>query len=58
MTKVERSPDYDDRYEYFGHTAIERVRLREGSVVRRDWIIFDSLEAASRFFHCFCGEGT
>ncbi len=45
---------YHDHYEelvYDGHTMIERVRRFCGKRVRRDWLIFDSVEDAESFFN-------
>jgi len=40
---------YEEFFECHGNTAIERIRLQDGSV-RRDWLHFDSAEEAVEFF--------
>ena len=56
MRKHEFYPNYHDFFEYHGNTEIERIRRRGGKTVRRDWIIFDSIEEAMEFFNTRCGE--
>jgi hypothetical protein len=56
MRKTELTTMYHDSFEYFGNTEIERIRKRSGRTVRRDWIIFDSVEDAMEFFNSKCGE--
>ncbi len=51
MTQAEFLADYQEVYEYHGNTAVERVRKRGGSVLLRDWLIFDTVEEAEAFFH-------
>lgn len=55
MKKHERYISYQDDFEYHGSTAIERIRKQRGKVVRRDWIIFNSVEEAQEYFNDFCG---
>ncbi len=56
MRKHEFTREYHDYFEYFGNTEIERIRLRAGRTLRRDWIIFDTVEEAMDFFNSKCGE--
>jgi hypothetical protein len=42
---------YTESFEYHGHTMIERIRRQEGSIVRRDWIVFNTVEEAEIFFN-------
>jgi hypothetical protein len=52
----ELTTGYHDDYEYFGNTEIERIRKRSGRTLRRDWIIFDTVEEAMEFFNSKGGE--
>ena len=54
MTRYEFYPDYRDRYEYHGSTMIERIRRAAGRTIKRDWILFDSVEEAQEFFNTSC----
>ena len=56
MRKHELTPQCHDYFEYFGNTEIERIRQRTGRVLRRDWIILDSVGDAMDFFNSKCGE--
>jgi len=51
MKKKRHYTDFYDIIEYFGNTEIKRVRKKGSDVVRRDWIIFDSVEEAMTFFN-------
>ena len=54
MTKLIKHRSYLEYYEYHGNTVIERIR-RQGSItIRRDWILFDSVEEASEYFNNDC----
>ena len=53
MTGYIVTPDYQERFEYHGNTAIEHTRLRDGHV-EREWIHFDSAEEAVEFFDEVC----
>ena len=46
--------DYKDSYEYHGSTTIERIRKRGNIMVRRDWLIFDSVEEALTYYNDNC----
>jgi hypothetical protein len=54
MTKNISQQEYYDCYEYHGNTTIELTRRQNGETIWRDWIIFDSVEAASEFFNDHC----
>ena len=56
MTRQEYYEDVCDRFEYHGSTAIEYTRKSYGKTVKREWILFDSVEEASRFFNDRCGD--
>ncbi|MFO7964835.1 MAG: hypothetical protein R6U50_13005 [Desulfobacterales bacterium] len=45
-----------DHFEYHGSTAIEFTRRSYGKTINREWILFDSVEEAVRFFHDNCGD--
>ena len=57
MTHHVLHPDYQEAYEYHGHTAVEWVRRQNGRVVRR-WFYFDSAREAADFYYeqCACTE--
>lgn len=56
MRKHELYTTYHDYFEYFGNTEIERIRKQAGKTVRRDWIIFNTVEEALEYFNGRCGE--
>lgn len=45
--------DYHETFEYHGNTAIEYIRVQDGTV-QRDWLLFDSAEEAAAYFHEQC----
>lgn len=51
MTRHEVYPDYHERYEYHGNTAIEIIRKQGRTTIKQDWILFDSVEEAQDFFY-------
>ena len=51
MTRHELYPDYHECYEYHGNTAVEITRKQAGVTIKRDWVLFDSVEEAQEFFH-------
>jgi hypothetical protein len=55
MRKHELYPDYRDLFEYYGSNEIERVRIKGGQTIRRDWFVFDSADEAVVFFSERCG---
>ena len=54
MTRYELYPDYQDYYEYHGNTSVEMTRKQAGITIKRDWILFDSVEEAQKFFYDDC----
>lgn len=48
--------DYQDRFEYFGNTEIERIRMQGKRVIKHDWINFDTVDEAMEFFNDHSGE--
>jgi len=56
MRKHELYPTYHDFFEYYGNTEIVRIREQNGSIVRQDWLLFDSVEEAMEHFNTKCGE--
>jgi hypothetical protein len=55
MTRYAFYAHYQDCYEYHGSTTIERTRKEAGRTVKREWILFDSVEEALEFFNNNCG---
>ena len=51
MIRYESYPNYYDCYEYHGNTAVEITRKQAGVTIKRDWILFDSVEEAQDFFY-------
>ena len=51
MIRFESYPDYLNCYEYHGNTSVEITRKQDGVTIKRDWILFDSVEEAQEFFH-------
>ncbi len=56
MRKHELHPTYHDFFEYHGNTEIVRIRKQNGSIVRQDCLLFDSVEEAMEHFNTKCGE--
>ena len=54
MTRYEYHPDYQNCYEYHGNTFLEMTRKQAGITIKRDWILFDSVEEAQEFFYENC----
>ena len=54
MTHYEFYPDYQNCYEYHGNTSVEMTRKQDGVTIKRDWILFDSVEEAQDFFYYDC----
>jgi len=50
MRKYEFYPEFRDLFQYDGSNEIERIRIKEGRTVRRDWFVFESVDEASIFF--------
>ena len=51
MTRNDFHTNYQDSYEYHGNTVVEFIRKQSGMIVRRDWILFDSVDEAQDFFN-------
>jgi hypothetical protein len=51
MTRQLTGDAYDDCFEYHGSTVIEHTRTQAGVTLRRDWIIFDTVEEAVDYFN-------
>ena len=51
MTRCESYPSYQECYEYHGSTVIELIRKQSGMIIKRDWILFDSVDEAQEFFN-------
>ena len=45
-----------DYFEYHGNTAVEMTRKVSGYIIRRDWILFDSVAEAQAFYNEHCGD--
>jgi hypothetical protein len=55
MKKYESYPTHYDDFEYFGNTEIVRVRKQYGRTVRKDWLMFNSVDEAMEYFNTACG---
>ena len=57
MTHYYANQGFEERFEYYGSTAVERVRKQRGRV-EHSWFYFDSVEEAAEYFydHCACAE--
>ena len=56
MRKYEIYPTYKDSFEYLGSTEILRIREQYGTIIRKDWIVFNSPDEAMDYFNTKCGE--
>jgi hypothetical protein len=56
MRKHELYQEFHDQFEYFGNTEIERIRKKGSKTIRRDWIIFNTVDEAMEFFKHKVGE--
>jgi len=54
MKSISRYPGYNECYEYHGNTTIERILKKGNMTVRRDWLIFDSVEEALDYYNDTC----
>ena len=50
MTRHEYHHHFHDLFEYHGCTTIEFVRKHFGKTIKRDWLLFDSVEEATEYF--------
>lgn len=51
MTHTVAYSDYRDVLEYHGNTAVELKREKNGVVVSRQWLLFDSVCEAESYFY-------
>jgi hypothetical protein len=51
MIRYESYLEYQNRYEYHGNTSVEIIRKQDGYTIKRDWILFDSVEEVQEFFN-------
>ncbi|MDH3358726.1 MAG: hypothetical protein OEM06_14775 [Desulfobacteraceae bacterium] len=56
MRKYEIYPTYSDFFEYHGSNEILRIRKQYGTIIRKDWIVFNSPDEAMDHFNNKCGE--
>ena len=56
MTRHDLYLNYQDCYEYHGNTTIELIRTQDGVIIKRDWLLFDSVEEAQEFFNDNCSD--
>ena len=55
MRKYEFYSEFQDLFEYDGTREIERIRIKGGRPIRRDWFVFESVDDALSFFSERCG---
>ena len=55
MRKYEFYSTYKDVFEYHGNTEILRIRKRDGTIIRKDWLVFNSPHEAMDHFNTRCG---
>lgn len=46
--------DIQEFFEYDGNTAVEMTRKESGYVIKRDWLLFDSVAEAQAFYYENC----
>jgi hypothetical protein len=51
MKKKRHHANFLDILEYFGNTEIKRIRKKGNDIIRRDWLIFDSIDEAMTYFN-------
>ncbi|MBW2156134.1 MAG: hypothetical protein JRG87_05705 [Deltaproteobacteria bacterium] len=66
MRKYELYPAYSDFFEYHGNAEILRIRKQYGTIIRKDWLVFNSPDEdwlvfnspddAMNHFNTKCGE--
>ena len=56
LRKYELYPTHHDFFEYYGNTEIVRIRKQNNTIIREDWLSFDSVEEAMEYFNTECGE--
>ena len=55
MRKYEFYSEFQDLFEYDGSKEIERIKMKGGRTVRRDWFVFESVDDALLCFSERCG---
>ena len=55
MRKYEFYPEYRDLFKYHGNNEIERIRIKGGQPIRKDWFVFSTVDDAVIFFSEKCG---
>ena len=38
-------------FEYHGSTIVERIQVADGATPHRDWLLFDTVEAAADYYN-------
>ena len=56
LRKYELYLTHHDFFEYYGNTEIVRIRKQNGTIIREDWLNFDSVEEAMEYFNTECGD--
>lgn len=54
MTRQNANSEYQETYEYHGNTTIERIRHHHSGLIRREWLLFDTVEEAAEAFNECC----
>jgi hypothetical protein len=55
MTRRISHREYQEVFEYHGNTCIERVCYHDSGSIRREWLLFDTVEEAAEVFNeCCC----
>lgn len=52
MKRNRKQPEFYDYLEYYGSTAVERIRKLADRVIWREWVLFDSAEEAQEYYCC------
>ena len=56
MNAQTQTNEYRETYEYHGNTSVEMTRSELGLIVKRDWILFDTVEEAQAFYYDVCSD--
>ena len=54
METQTQTTGFQEYFEYHGNTAVEMTRKESGYVIKRDWILFDTVEEAQSFYYDNC----
>ena len=57
METQTQTTGFQEYFEYHGNTAVEMTRKEFGYVIKRDWILFDTVEEAQSFYYDHCCDG-